>query len=419
MKKLILLLALASCADPNTSEVASPSINLNAMWTWHEISAGFNGADGVDIVVDGSGNTHMGVGWEQSSVVTDSVYTTSWITTNVGSNSSVEDVKIGDIDGQGVLDEVSFSQGNKVKIHWGETGLVDTVVDAATNDQQWLAGVLADVDGDGDLDIITGGRRQAYPPAYVKWYENPGGTNARNHVNWGANQEHVITVTGLTMEIIAFDIDADSDMDIVFSDRDPYWTGVGQSSDQYRWTRWLEQTSTGWINHQISHRVNLGEPKMLGLHDMDGDGDLDVLDGGSNTNGQNHLYIETADTGWTQWSSTEVTLPSGIGNYHDVESADVDSDGDLDFVVTCSEAYSAGVSGVFWLANDGIGGYARGEISGDDGDKWDNVVLRDMDGDGDLDVVSTEQHETLPPSNNTQAGHGGGLGLGWYENPVQ
>ena len=51
-------------------------------------------------------------------------------------------------------------------------------------------------------------------------------------------------------------------------------------------------------------------------------------------------------------------------------------------------------------------------ISGSQGTKFDLSQLLDMDGDGDLDVVNTEEHH------NAEAGNSG-LGLIWYENPVK
>jgi len=47
------------------------------------------------------------------------------------------------------------------------------------------------------------------------------------------------------------------------------------------------------------------------------------------------------------------------------------------------------------------------EISGEVGIKFDRLELLDMDGDGDLDVLTCEERA-----------HGTGLGVFWYENPM-
>ena len=54
-----------------------------------------------------------------------------------------------------------------------------------------------------------------------------------------------------------------------------------------------------------------------------------------------------------------------------------------------------------WIAHD---------ISGPEGIKFDISLLLDLDDDGDLDVINTEEN------NNSQGGNAG-LGLVWYENP--
>ena len=63
--------------------------------------------------------------------------------------------------------------------------------------------------------------------------------------------------------------------------------------------------------------------------------------------------------------------------------------------------------GVFWLKARAVGDVAGWDvypISGQQGAKYDRLELIDLDGDGDLDVVTTEENT--------------GLGVLWYENPT-
>lgn len=427
----LLLLLPAACVSttcPPTGKT-SQAIDLGTTWTLHVIKDGtasgspsYKGADGTSIAVEGS-DLLVSTGWEQSSRVTVSRLSGgTWTTADVGGNASVEDVQLGDIDKQGAVDAVSFSQNKDIKVHFGETGPADLTITNAHNDQIWQCGALFDLDGDGDLDIIAGGRRAAYPAAYVKWYENPGGLNARSNGSPAGTYwvEHQIDVTGWTMNIVVQDVDGDGDPDIVQSDRDTYWTGVGTSSAALKGIRWYENDgSQNFTNHMVSTPVpyiGYGESKMFSLFDIDRDGDLDVIAGSSvlGTNPQNHLYVYTNDGDFKSWTKSEVTLPSGIGQYHDGEAADIDNDGNLDIVLTFSDAYDAGLSGVVWLQSDGAGGYSRGEVSGDYGDKYDNAVLHDMDGDGDFDILTSEQHEDTDNTGDTVPG----IGLIWYENPL-
>jgi hypothetical protein len=71
----------------------------------------------------------------------------------------------------------------------------------------------------------------------------------------------------------------------------------------------------------------------------------------------------------------------------------MDGDGTLDVVISASGA-TGSLSGVIWLKGPGF--TQRGEVSGPGGgEKWDNTILYDVDGDGDLDIVSTEQNTGL------------------------
>jgi hypothetical protein len=82
---------------------------------------------------------------------------------------------------------------------------------------------------------------------------------------------------------------------------------------------------------------------------------------------------------------------------------DLDLDGDLDLVLSHSHA-DGDLSGVVWLAAQQDGSWLRGEVSGSPGTKYDNVSLEDVDLDGDLDIVTSEQIDQL--------------GVVWYENPT-
>lgn len=84
---------------------------------------------------------------------------------------------------------------------------------------------------------------------------------------------------------------------------------------------------------------------------------------------------------------------------------DIDLDGKADIVFSCEGA--GGRSGVMWMscreaATDRL--WDAHEISGAEGSKFDLVQLLDLDGDGDLDVITCEERENL--------------GVIWYENPT-
>ena len=67
------------------------------------------------------------------------------------------------------------------------------------------------------------------------------------------------------------------------------------------------------------------------------------------------------------------------------------------------ESASGGKSGVFYLRRVGKKWIPHG-LSGPAGVKFDRIELRDLDGDGDLDLITCEERDNL--------------GVFWYENPA-
>lgn len=108
--------------------------------------------------------------------------------------------------------------------------------------------------------------------------------------------------------------------------------------------------------------------------------------------------------------STQIPMPPGTGTGKAVAIADLNGDGRRDIAVSCENA--KGKIGVFWLEQssqidlmDDAGRWQFHDISGLEGTKFDRIELLDLDGDGDLDLLTCEEAE--------------GLGVVWYENPLK
>jgi hypothetical protein len=86
-------------------------------------------------------------------------------------------------------------------------------------------------------------------------------------------------------------------------------------------------------------------------------------------------------------------------------------------VVTCEHAIG-GKIGVFWMTPEQgpTGGrWSFHSISGPDGFIFDLLQLVDLDGDGDLDVITEEEKGPYLASGYV----GRELGVVWYENPTR
>lgn len=129
--------------------------------------------------------------------------------------------------------------------------------------------------------------------------------------------------------------------------------------------------------------------------DLDGDGAVDVV---SSCEGETRTHF-------VHWApSRKIELPAGSAQFKAVGAGDVDGDGKVDLVVSFVRAKNK--PGLIWLSHDGspfTGRWSAHQLSGIDGVKHDVVALADLDGDGDLDAITTEEVTNL--------------GVIWYENP--
>jgi len=197
---------------------------------------------------------------------------------------------------------------------------------------------VADVDGDGDLDVLS-----AYRDEFV-WHENEDGEG-------GFGEPRLINRSWYTTSIATVDVDGDGDADVLSSD---YYEGVG----------WYENLN-GFGNFGRWHLVSSDYDSSVSAADLDGDGDTDVLAGG--------VWHENVD-GTGNFGAPRVVSPQ-VGD--GLTAADVDGDGDMDVL-----------SGGAWYENiDGIGSFGPSRlISPLAGGP---LTTADIDGNGYTDVISS------------------------------
>jgi len=410
------VVASATAVTAQDSAAAPAGVaGVDTPWAMHTIRTGLRGADGVDLAdVDGDGFDDIATGWEEQGVVTVSLHPGAsatpetlrqpWTTVVVGTRlGGVEDAVIADIDDDGNPDVVSACECRKLAVHFAphdRTRLLDpaawttVTLGASTGGNRWIKAAVTDVDGDGHLDIVGGGKAS---PATVSWFRSP--ADPRDGSAWTPT---VMSEVGWTMSLDPLDVDADDDVDIVLSDRIPIRYPDHTIRYDLHGSRWLENVGgdAGWVNHPIG--PGPGDRKFLHVVDLDGDGLDDVLDGVSGAT-HNRTFLHRNLGGWTAWEESPIPQPEGVGQYQGVATGDIDADGDLDLAFSYSHA-EGDLSGAIWLSAGPDGSWERNEISGPPGTKFDNVELQDVDGDGDLDAVTTEQIEQL--------------GIIWYENPT-
>jgi hypothetical protein len=322
------------------------------------------------------------------------------------------DPLVGDLDGDG-LPEVLFESNSGILSLPNMGGLVfgppRTVISSSASPMD-----LVDVDRDGDLDLF-----QAFFVPYVVL--NDGAGNLSQFVTLTPSNAHGPSAAW-------GDQDGDG------------WPDLVQIGGNFTGAFWYPNLATGvapYLGPRLTLGGGLAQPwRILALDaDADGDQDLAVLDRGRSsvtllaTVGGEPLESLVSSTGSTQpvpidmhaadldgdgvldlvtstFFELQVLLGRGDGSYQPATPialtgpgtsaygslaapVDVDGDGDLDLVTSIGTSAAAGPSRIVWFPGDGLGNFGpESAVTGTLATYIDRVRAADVDADGLVDVVA-------------------------------
>ncbi|MBL8290366.1 MAG: VCBS repeat-containing protein [Bryobacterales bacterium] len=365
---------------------------LGKPWTRYTIDDSSRGADGVRLIdINTDGRPDIATAWEEGGLIR--VYFNPsrvdarrpWPAVTVGKVASPEDAVFADLDRDLAFDVVSSAEGNtrSLQVHWAPkdpdrffdpSAWTTTAIPAAANLMQWMFAAP------WSNHVVAAGKG---PGAALGWFEIP--ANARDTAAW---RWHPLRPVGWIMSVLPIDMDADGDSDILFSDRRGPRSGVFFLANPGDVTKPWPEIAVGSAGREVM---------FLDVADVDGDGLRDVAAAVKPNDIEIHYRLDKAGT---RWRTEAVSFPGDLtGTAKAVRVADVDLDGHPDLLYS-AEAATGPRSGVIWYS---LRHKTFHDIAGPEGVKYDLMELLDLDADGDLDVVTTE--ETA------------GLGLVWYENP--
>lgn len=257
-----------------------------------------------------------------------------------------------------------------------------------------------DIDGDGDLDLVGGTDTGAYAPRYVQGlvYMNDGTAHFSDESAARLPSIQVYPYSRQSCTALG-DFDGDGDLDLVF--------GGNFSPYEDRSIRLLRNDGLGNFSYDpAATPVDRGAIASHSGHlfevDVDADGDLDLLGNGPGI----PVWLNDGSGRFTDARLTHVHPMPAISTLA-IAIADFDRDGDPDLVA--SRAFVGGLP--YLYLNDGRGHFYDATATQLDPRGQASAGLRagDLDGDGDLDFLSTAQ---------TMASNFPG-GEFWFENDGQ
>ena len=314
-----------------------------------------------------------------------------WPAVTIGKTPSVEDAVFVDLDSDGATDVISCCEGGTrtIFVHWcnrGENSCLQSqtwqqkILSPSQDIAQWMFCVPMPVDDKNGIDLVAGAKGTN---AAIVWFESPAEPRKLSEY-----KRHSISPAGWIMSLIPADMDGDGDLDVVTSDRKGDLRGCrwlenpdsgpvksqpwqnhfiggreeevmfmtvadfdkdglqdalvavkGKTQQRILYFRRLDGSGKSWKKVVIPLPDNTGTGKAVAVGDIDNDGRQDIVFSCEHAQGQKSGVMwlsHRKKSNWANWLPHEISGPDGI-KFDRIELLDLDDDGDLD-VLTCEES---------------------------------------------------------------------------------
>jgi len=303
-----------------------------------------------DLVLGGStsNNALVWYQWASGDTYTKHVIRTSPVFTEFST-----DMQLADIDGDGDLDIVVGDGGSSNNVMWFKnprpsgnptTGSAWTQHTIGTHGD-WAHDLeVGDIDNDGRIDVVTGGHGKMHV-----FFQGAGQT-------W--TDKNLSTLAGAGMGL--GDIDGDGDLDIAIP------TGWLEAPSDPRTGTWIKRTITNAAG-ETAHAV-----------DMNGDGRPDIVTIKQHGGGTFAWYEQPTDPTSSAWTQRVIDSNHGA---HKIEAADFNNDGRMDLLAGLEKG------NVSIFLQNGDGSFTKQVLATTGGH---NARAGDIGADGDIDVMAVD-----------------------------
>ena len=247
----------------------------------------------------------------------------------------------------------------------------------ACNDGKGRFRILKNINYTGTGDFLQGCTVARFGDELrvaLSWHRDGGGIQALNVPADPVRDPWTSTLLSTTVssppqgeDLDHGDIDRDGDLDLLLGDL------------------WLRNDGGRWTAFRMD-KITKGDPDRVDLADINGDGRLDAVI--SLENGTDVWWLEAGADPTSRWTRHKIGVIAGQG--FSMDTADFDGDGDPDVVIGEHRGKQENRVVLFENANAGASWKQHVIDTGgkDTIDHHDGTQAVDLDGDGDLDIIS-------------------------------